>query len=228
MRTAGNTAVLAVFVHPLVVRIEPVVDGTDPFRHGPAVRVPGSSRQLRRVGTDLGLAIEGRDQTGEGGQAPVDALAVDGDEELLGDRQTREVGRQHHGRQSLARPSGVDRLQSEAQARAGRVGPYGGAHRRVIRCGRLRVGGLAQCAVLVPAGRAAGQEEHQRHDDGRPSRPPARDEWRRIVRSPHQVAQRSEVHAGGLVATTVRTSPAATQRSACASGGPPRIARRSR
>ncbi len=78
----------------------------------------GSPGQLRRFGALLRHGVEGAAEADEGGEPAIHPLAVDGDEDLFGNREVREVGRQDHRPEALARPGGVDRLQRDAQAHA--------------------------------------------------------------------------------------------------------------
>ena len=194
-RAAGHAAVRTVVVEPLEVGIEAVVDVADPFgahRGEPAAR---PRRQRRRVGALLRAGVEGGRQPRERGQSPVDPLAVDGHEELLGDGQLREVRRQRHRAQALGRPGG-------SRSRRGSRGDRGRTcrHRRE----RTRWGstgsatrswdGSVRALPLGAGGRAAGEDEGQRRADARPPRQAPRGPARQWMERPHQMTQRS--HAG--------------------------------
>ena len=204
-RASGHPAVGTVVVQPLEVRVEPVVDVADPFgRHG-AVGRAGPGRQARRVGALLGTGIEGRASRPANGARPaVDPFAVDGDEELLGDRQSREVGGERHGAHALLGPGGVDGVEGDAQARPRGVGADGRAGLGVVGHGRHRLRGSRPVRLpRVPAGRAAGQQEGQRRRTP-PSERAVRLAGRRagMLGTPHQVSKRS--HAGGPSGTSAR------------------------
>ncbi len=190
----GHATVLAVVVHPLVVGVESVVDRADPLRVDRGIGPTRPGRQARRVGALLRLLVERRRQAGERGQVAVDALAVDGHEELLGYRELGEVGRQQHRAQAFCGPGVVDGLQRDPQAGDGGVCADGGADVGIVRRRGHRVRRVRGAAGgRGPAGRAPGQQQGQthRHRHRHRHRPPRPARVGEVVGASHQVAQRS-------------------------------------
>ncbi len=137
-RAARGSAPGTVVVHPLVHRIEPVVDVANPFGgvgHGPGC---GTSREPARIRRGLRRLVECVRQSGERGEPAVDPFAVYGDEELLRYREMGEVSRESHRTEALGGTCPVDCLQGESQACAGGIHPDRRADGGIVRRRRDR------------------------------------------------------------------------------------------
>ena len=190
-RAPRDATVRTVVVQPFEVRIEPVVDVPDPFGVHRAVRRAGPGREAGGVSPRLRVGIECGREPGERGQAAVDPLAIDGHEELFGNGQPGEVGRQLHGPQSLRCPGGVDGVQRDAQARAGGVDADRSAGVGIVRDGGHRVRRIGEATVRLlrrSSSRPGGGPAAMQPPDH--SAPPRR-RTRQLERSPHQTTQRS-------------------------------------